>query len=112
MPSSSPEEASSSRSRPTGRLRTLAGPGAQVGGVVAPNGRDIVVRMFNINGATLPSLGLFRIGDTTVRDLLRMPRASVLMPRLSPDGRWLTYMSNESGRNEIYVRAFPSMADG
>ena len=89
----------------------LAGPGAQVEGVVAPNGRDIVVRMFNINGATLPSLGLFRVGETKVRDLLRMPRASVLMPRLSPDGRWLTYMSNESGRNEIYVRAFPSMAD-
>jgi serine/threonine protein kinase len=24
--------------------------------------------------------------------------------RLSPDGRWLAYVSNESGRNEIYVR--------
>jgi hypothetical protein len=26
---------------------------------------------------------------------------------LSPDGRWLAYQSNESGRFEIYVRAFP-----
>jgi len=26
--------------------------------------------------------------------------------RLSPDGRWLAYMSNESGANEIYVRPF------
>jgi serine/threonine-protein kinase len=26
----------------------------------------------------------------------------------SPDGRWVTYQSNESGRNEIYVRPFPS----
>jgi serine/threonine-protein kinase len=25
----------------------------------------------------------------------------------SPDGRWLAYMSNESGRNEVYVRPFP-----
>ena len=25
----------------------------------------------------------------------------------SPDGRWLAYVSNESGRNEIYVRPFP-----
>ena len=24
---------------------------------------------------------------------------------LSPDGRWMAYVSNESGRNEIYVRA-------
>jgi hypothetical protein len=25
----------------------------------------------------------------------------------SPDGRWLAYISNESGRNDIYVRPFP-----
>ena len=28
-------------------------------------------------------------------------------PRFSPDGRWLAYESNESGRFEIYVRPFP-----
>jgi len=28
-------------------------------------------------------------------------------PRLSPDGRWLAYLSNESKRNEIYVVSFP-----
>jgi eukaryotic-like serine/threonine-protein kinase len=26
--------------------------------------------------------------------------------RLSPDGRWLAYISNESGQNEIYLRPF------
>jgi Tol biopolymer transport system component len=26
--------------------------------------------------------------------------------RPSPDGRWLVYVSNESGRNEVYVRPF------
>jgi hypothetical protein len=25
----------------------------------------------------------------------------------SPDGRWIAYQSNESGRLEIYVRPFP-----
>lgn len=25
----------------------------------------------------------------------------------SPDGRWIAYASNESGRNEVYVAAFP-----
>ena len=25
----------------------------------------------------------------------------------SPDGRWLAYSSNESGRSEIYVQAYP-----
>jgi len=27
--------------------------------------------------------------------------------RLSPDGRWLAYTSNESGRDEIYVQTYP-----
>ena len=28
-------------------------------------------------------------------------------PMFSPDGRWLAYSSNESGRHEVYVRPFP-----
>ena len=28
--------------------------------------------------------------------------------RLSPDGRWLAYTSDESGRNDVYVRSFPA----
>ena len=28
-------------------------------------------------------------------------------PMFSPDGHWIAYISNESGRNEIYVRPFP-----
>jgi Tol biopolymer transport system component len=28
-------------------------------------------------------------------------------PVFSPDGRWLAYVSNESGRLEVYVKAFP-----
>ena len=27
--------------------------------------------------------------------------------RISPDGRWLAYLSDESGRNEIYVQPYP-----
>src|SRR5262249_20149677 len=30
-----------------------------------------------------------------------------LSPVFSPDGRWIAYQSNESGRLEIYVRPFP-----
>ena len=28
-------------------------------------------------------------------------------PFLSPDGKWMAYVSDESGREEVYVRAFP-----
>jgi serine/threonine-protein kinase len=29
------------------------------------------------------------------------------MPMISPDGRWMVYQSNESGKPEVYVQAFP-----
>jgi hypothetical protein len=31
--------------------------------------------------------------------------------RFSPDGRWLAYTSDESGRQEVYVRPFPTQGD-
>ena len=31
---------------------------------------------------------------------------------LSPDGRWLAYQSNESGRDEVYMRPFPNLEAG
>ena len=34
------------------------------------------------------------------------------LPSFSPDGRWLAYDSDESGRTEVYVRAFPSPSSG
>ena len=34
-------------------------------------------------------------------------QANELYGRLSPDGRWVAYTSNESGKDEIYVQAFP-----
>src|SRR5262249_27461606 len=31
---------------------------------------------------------------------------------LSPDGHWMAYQSNESGRGEVYVRPFPNVDQG
>ncbi len=31
-------------------------------------------------------------------------------PALSPDGRWLAYVANESGHREVYVRPFPNVS--
>jgi Tol biopolymer transport system component len=33
-------------------------------------------------------------------------------PRISPNGRWLAYTSDESGSKEIYVRPFPEVEGG
>jgi serine/threonine-protein kinase len=47
-------------------------------------------------------------GDRRPRPLLVTP-AWEAGGKLSPDGRWLAYSSNESGRHEVYVRPYPAM---
>jgi len=37
----------------------------------------------------------------------RVTRSEERYPSFSPDGRWLAYQSNETGRSEVYVEAFP-----
>ncbi len=39
--------------------------------------------------------------------LTETPEFNEATPRLSPDGRWLAFRSDESGRPEIYVQPFP-----
>src|SRR5688572_14524373 len=33
-------------------------------------------------------------------------------PTISPDGRWLAYVSDETGREEVYVASFPDASRG
>ena len=40
------------------------------------------------------------------------PPRRYVYPRLSPDGRWLAYGANDSGRFEISVRPFPLVNSG
>jgi serine/threonine-protein kinase len=35
-----------------------------------------------------------------------------ISPTVSPDGRWIAYASDETGRYEIYVRPFPDVSAG
>jgi Tol biopolymer transport system component len=59
--------------------------------------------------ATRRDLGVFDTGSATARPVLASP-ANELHPAISPDGRWLAYDSDESGRAEVYVRPFPDTA--
>jgi Tol biopolymer transport system component len=36
-----------------------------------------------------------------------MTPATQVTPQFSPDGHWMAYASDESGRNEVYIAAFP-----
>ena len=46
-------------------------------------------------------------GDKKPRPFVQTPFSEV-NGAFSPDGRWLAYHSNESGRNEVYVQPFPA----
>jgi eukaryotic-like serine/threonine-protein kinase len=50
--------------------------------------------------------------DTALRPLVAAPGYDETAPSLSPDGNWLLYQSDESGRREIYVRPFPDVDQG
>jgi Tol biopolymer transport system component/tRNA A-37 threonylcarbamoyl transferase component Bud32 len=45
-------------------------------------------------------------GDRKPFPVLNSP-ANEQFAQISPDGKWLAYQSNETGRNEIYVKQFP-----
>jgi eukaryotic-like serine/threonine-protein kinase len=45
--------------------------------------------------------------DTRVPKLFLATTANEMWGQFSPDGRWIAYQSNETGRFEIYVRPFP-----
>ena len=47
-------------------------------------------------------------GESTT--LLEVPGANVVSARLSADNRWIAYQSDESGKYEVYVSAFPKPA--
>jgi eukaryotic-like serine/threonine-protein kinase len=46
--------------------------------------------------------------DTRVPSVFLRTGANELWGQFSPDGRWMAYQSNETGRYEIYVRPFPA----
>jgi serine/threonine-protein kinase len=48
---------------------------------------------------------------TTPQPLIQTPSGEA-NGEISPDGRWLAYQSNDTGRDEIYVRPFPDINGG
>jgi Tol biopolymer transport system component len=51
-------------------------------------------------------------GDSAITPLIASDAYEETSIALSPDGRWLAYASNESGRYEVYVRPFPDVGEG
>ena len=73
--------------------------------------RDGRTLIFATKGAdTGGDLWTVNVGDRAAKPWLQTA-ANEESGRLSPDGRWLAYNSDESGRWEVYVRPFPGPGD-
>jgi len=77
--------------------------------VLTPDSNTFLLRL-----STSPTadIVLAHRGDTATVPLVASPAFQETSPALSPDGRWLAYTSDESGRNEVYVRPYPNVDAG
>jgi len=75
-----------------------------------PSMRYTVVRTEGTAQGTRHLLIVENGKDTVPRTLIESP-FDHFAPALSPDGRWLAYVSDESGAFEVYVRPFPNVGD-
>ena len=74
---------------------------------VSSDGNTIVFRQ-NSN-TTGRDIGMVRLEGESEPEMLLQTLFEEHTGMLSPDDRWLAYVSNESGREEIYVRPFPGL---
>jgi serine/threonine-protein kinase len=78
-----------------------------------PDGETLVLR----TGGTSGVIGgrdilAYRPGTDSVPVSLVDSEFDEAAPMLSPDGRWLAYHSDETGRREVFIRPFPDVDQG
>jgi Tol biopolymer transport system component len=91
-----------------GRFLLYTTQNGQIGGATAPGakaGSDLwVLPMKGPEGAQ---------GSDARKPVLFLAKsANATQAKFSPDGHWIVYNSNESGRPEVYVRPFPPSSNG
>jgi hypothetical protein len=88
--------------------------------LLADPGRDFVPSSWSADGRYLlldsnakgdfrRDLWVYDFQEGGARELLGGRSASLTQAVLAPDGRWLAYVSDESGNPEVFVRPFPAL---
>jgi len=70
----------------------------------SPDGQ--LLAFMEVNPTSGYDIWVLRLSDRKAQPFLRTP-FNESSPRFSPDGRWLAYISDESGRYEVYVQPYP-----
>ena len=78
----------------------------QIPGSFSPDGATLA--FVELHPDTIWDIYLLDMRTRRVTPLL-ISKTNEINPEFSPDGRWLAYYSEESGRGELYVRPFPGL---
>ena len=90
----------------SGRSRVIEGTSEfDYPGAVTPDNQTLVF-LRSTQGTSFDIYALSLTDPGKILTILKTP-AYEGGARLSPDGHWMTYVSNESGPNEIYLRPYP-----
>jgi eukaryotic-like serine/threonine-protein kinase len=91
--------------------QTLVNPGTMTYPTdVSPDGHTLLYLQGGTTQSSVPGSELWSrslAGDSQALPFVRNP-AIQRDGQFSPDGRWVAYQSNQSGRDEIYLQAFPA----
>lgn len=70
----------------------------------SPDGRLLA---YTLQDGNLHDIWVLTMGDTSSAQPLVNGPTREFGPKFSPDGRWIAYVSAESGRIEVYIRRYP-----
>jgi Tol biopolymer transport system component len=74
---------------------------------MSPDGKSLLIGQRDDGGSW--DIGLLRLEEGSEPEILLATPFDEYYAMIAPNGRWLAYVSNESGQDEVYVRPFPDM---
>jgi len=97
----------------TGEIEKLGStPGAEFRSLSSSNHGNSIVFEQASDGKTMIDIAALSLEG--IREGKRLLQGNFIEanPQVSPDGKWLAYLSNETGDQEIYARPFPDVNSG
>ncbi|HEY2796867.1 MAG TPA: protein kinase [Thermoanaerobaculia bacterium] len=77
----------------------------------SPDGKRMLVRIQDSTSGSVELFDMALEGDSKPRKLFATDPSELVNGAISPDGKWLVYVSNETGRQEIYVLPYPALGE-
>ena len=77
----------------------------------SPDGKILAIWEQNV-APLQTNISILSLEGDHARTPLLQKEYNEICPEISPDGRWIAYQSDETGRYEVYVHSFPDINQG